>query len=101
MAIADDWDALNEAVTEEFADGTVTYAGVAVDAVVEAGDEHQERVPGTHCSAWILYSAVAAPAKGDTVVLADVTGVEDGSYRVVEIRPDGGGGFWADLQYIR
>lgn len=102
MAIADDWAALNDSVLEEFADGTVTYAGATVSAVVDGGDDVEGRsAPGVHCSAWFRYSDVATSADGDTVVLTGVTGVDSGSYRVVEIRPDGVGGFWADLQYIR
>jgi len=98
-------DALNSACLAAFGE-TVTYtpqggSAASVKAIVEAGDDFETRVPGAEWSLWVCLADVSAPAKGDSVTASGLTGVVDGTYRVVDVRKDGSGGAWLDLQFIR
>jgi len=113
MAIADEYNEVNEAMIEEFGQAvTFTASGaaaVSVSAILRTGEEMQATVPGAMIEAWVdLGDFTIQPTEYDTVtisaaVLATV-GIESATaltFAIRDVLRDSTGGAYLTLQVQR
>jgi len=113
MAIADEYNEVNEAMVETFGQAvTFTASGVAAaskTAILRSGDEMEATVPGAMVEAWVdLGDFTTQPTEYDTVtisaaVLATV-GIESATaliFAIRDVRRDSSGGAYLALQVKR
>jgi hypothetical protein len=78
---------------------------VSIVGVLNGGEEYEASAPGAQYSVWVdrAQSQFAAdPEKGDLVAIPPgITGYRAGDYLVVDRDPDGRGGIYLHLQYVK